>query len=137
MTLGVAITCTPACSQMLHHTLPPYAELRSRLSSRFGRSTHSQSNGASSNFSGFKKEDSGFKSSYVEVKDPKVTVSEYEMKAVNTYISGGGRLGKYDEDVVHLKYELRQDSHESDEYRRENTNRLPSSRREAVGKSMV
>jgi len=125
---------------MLHHTLPPYATLRSKLSSRFGRSTQSRSKGASSNLSSFRKEESGFKSSYVEVKDPKVTVSEFEMarpKAVATYISGGGRGEKFDEDGVHLKYEMRQDSQESDEYRRENASRLPSSRREAVEKYMV
>lgn len=67
-------------------------------------------------------------------------MAEFEMsrpKAVNTFISGGGRGAKFDEDGVHLKYELRQDSQESDEYRRGNGGRLPSSKREAVETSMV
>ena len=58
-------------------------------------------------------------------------------RAVATYVSGGGRGDKFDEDGVHLKYELSQHSQESDEYRRGNTGRLPSSKREAVEKSLV
>ena len=148
MTLGVSISCMPAFSHMLRHALPGFETLRSRLTSRFSssRSRTKNSSGYGSNYKKAGSEQSsnhgGSLDGYTETKDP-YQVRTYEMggvKPVTTYI-GGGQRGQVSEDGVHLKYELRQESHSiGADSRNGNTGRsgrTPTIGRPVMGAEMV
>ncbi|MCJ1405114.1 hypothetical protein MMC11_008340 [Xylographa trunciseda] len=114
MTLGVTVSCMPAFSHMLHQHVSSLSVLRSRLTSLFSktaRSTKGSSTGWSSKHTApSASEQAGF----VRVHDGDMSVSDYEMaryKAPRTYISSG-KSGRTEEDGVHLKYEVKQETHD-------------------------
>lgn len=120
-TLGVTITCVPAFSHMLHHTLPSYDAIRSRSTSRLYKFRGSRTKSAPGIGSGYQDKlsnqvsgDTGTPSAFIEAEGPHNPVVDYELgqvKPVKTHISGK-RDKEIDEDGIHLKYDLRQGWHE-------------------------
>ena len=103
MTLGVTITCMPALSQTLRHTLPAFKGLQSRVASYFSKSSTSSQGRAGFSYS-------------TKTGAPKTTRVNYEMNrysAPKSYISTPQRDAQVEEDVVHLKYEIDEEAHQT------------------------
>lgn len=122
------LACQPC--HTLQRSLPLYDSLRSRLKSQLSRVRKAQSKSNPSFRSRYrnagsersKENDTNF-GAFIKVPDVEqpAGVSECELELVRpikTFISGG-RSGQVADNVVHLKYEMTQESHGSAEYLRE------------------
>ena len=128
--IGVITACMPSLSRMLHHHLPPWISLKSRMSSRFntftrlisrgkGFMSHSEAGAKTSQLGSEEKMPGGDEESHlVHLKRTPVSIDstdlglDYELdprETVKTYIQSGPQRA-VNEDGIYLTQELQQHS---------------------------